>query len=701
MAVRIEPVVNQPRSDKAVPVNPVTLKEGADTSGGVWQRNMKLILEYRHPEYVKYKNTWERCLDCYEGEIEKIRSYLSKHLREHKDNFEGRLRRTFYLNYCEPVVDLFASYLFRRPPVRKPLGGLSQPYVPSMNPLIPLNAPEGPSESKKREPNAQDPNAQDPNAQDPNAQDPNAQDPNAQDPNAFTDPAQEQMMRAGAEKQMMQEQHRQASLLSYYKFLANQGPQRLAAFNELYVDADLRGNSLDRFMQETGTRAFIAGHVGVLVDAPSASEGGTPRTEAERKRRKFRPYLVRIAPNDIVDWELDSNGDFVWVRIKEETTDSREPLSLETVEGKAVVIYRTWTRKEFLVHKIDGQGTVTLLDDGNHSLGEVPLVIVYNKRKKSANLVGESSIDDISLLNLAILNWMSMLDEEVYSKCLSLLTLKRAAAEGSSADVEIGSNNILEYPEERPGYISPPTDPGEFIQKLVRDSVEEIYRIARMGGGGSGIKIQESKSGIAYAYEFNETNQALCDKADQLELAEMKIHRLFAKWYGMEFEGSVAYPDEFGVEDLGAELEFLIKTRSAITSLTAKRELEKRTIKKLLQNQVDSVIMARIMSEIDSNQAADYKVPGEFIVPGQAEATSPAPFGPEASSGADPEVSAIEASFDPAAFFDRQGIPQEGAVPKKVKLTKESQDRQKAGAEERRQRMLKRRSAASPPRGGK
>jgi len=270
MAVRVEPVVSQPQWDKKTPINPVTLKDGTDVGGGTWQRNMKEILEYRHPEYVKYESTWQRCLDCYEGEIEKMRGYVATHLREHKDNYTARVKRAFYLNYCEPVVDLFSSYLFRRPPVRKPLGGLSQPYVPGGSPLTPLDRPSPEPDTQKKAPKkempAQDP--QDPNAQDP--QDPNAQDP--QDPNAqqMYDPTSEQMAKVSAEKQAYQEQQRQSSLLSYYKFLANQGPQRLAVYNELYTDADLRGNNLDRFMQESGTRAFIAGHIGVLVDAPSA-----------------------------------------------------------------------------------------------------------------------------------------------------------------------------------------------------------------------------------------------------------------------------------------------------------------------------------------------------------------------------------------------------------------------------------------------
>ena len=74
MAVRVEPVVSQPQWDKKTPINPVTLKDGTDVGGGTWQRNMKEILEYRHPEYVKYESTWQRCLDCYEGEIEKMRA---------------------------------------------------------------------------------------------------------------------------------------------------------------------------------------------------------------------------------------------------------------------------------------------------------------------------------------------------------------------------------------------------------------------------------------------------------------------------------------------------------------------------------------------------------------------------------------------------------------------------------------------------
>jgi hypothetical protein len=406
-------------------------------------------------------------------------------------------------------------------------------------------------------------------------------------------------------------------------FVSQGGPSALAIFNELYSDADLKGNTLDKFMQNAGCDAQIKGHVGVLVDAPSTDD--SPVNEAQRKRSKIRPYLVKVDASDIVDWELDDYGKFEWVRIKEDTVEPRGPFKASTDN---VTIYYTWTKDSWYKHKVTaqtGKKTVELVDEGTNPLGDVPLVIVYNKRKPKTTLIGESAIDDISQICISILNWLSMLDEEVYQKCLSILTIKGTGDD--TKDVELGSNNVLDYPEERPAFIAPDTNPWEFIIALIDRAIEEIYRIARLGGGGQGLKISEAKSGIAFAYEFNETNQALADKADSLEQAEREIHDYYARWYQFDFKGTVSYSDEFGVEDLSQELEFLTNSRSSITSITAKRELEKRVVKKLLVGQVDDTIMQRIMAEIDTNQPGDYKVPGEFIVPGESK--------PMAEPGAD------------------------------------------------------------------
>lgn len=638
------PIREMPPSQTQVIGKPIPAGQIASGDSSESSSNLKLkkALEHRHAEYDKYKNAWTRCMDCYVGEIEKMREYIHKHQREHDKDFLDRAKRAIYLNYCEPVVDLYMSYAFRKPPVRKPLGDLELPYVPLTMPS--QEAPPGaeaqldpgqemPNGGKKKPPpfagKVKKKTKVKPSEDEEN--EPVEDDPGAEeDFPGITD---------GEDAPPPMEEPSPDMTAAEIAYFASQGgPQKQYIFNELYRDADLQGTTFDRFMQELGAWAQIHGHTGVLVDSPQIEEGQEPKTEQQRKDMNLRPYLVRYPAESIVDWVLDSKGQFEWVRLMEPVEEPREPFD---DESKTSTLYRTFTKNEWFLHKIDDKQNVTVEGKGTHDLGVVPLVIAYNKKKKGCQLVGDSSIDDISVLNLALLNWMSLLDEEIYNKCLNILVMKKSAMSEGMQEVVISQHNVIEYEEEPPAFIAAATTPGEFILSMMKALIEEIYRIAKMGGGGQGLRIQEAVSGVAHAYEFNETNQALADKADQLESAEMKIHEIYAMWWGIEFKGQINYPDEFGVEDLNQEFDFLTKSRGAITSITAKRELEKRVVKKLLQTTVDQQTLQRIMGEIDQAQPDDYRSPGEFVVPGETKGFAP------------PGAGAVSGEQIPPEFMDQ------------------------------------------------
>lgn len=625
MARRVEEPVNIAQYDKRVPVGNLIGSPPAGTS----QPDESLIkaLEKRHPEWEKQGILWKRVNDCYDGDLEVMRDYIKKHEREHKTNYTNRRERICYINYCEPVVDLYLSYIYRRPVVRKPLGDLGLPASLAMlkqiqaqqeSPAAPSTGPMGP----EGPPQAQGEEEGEPQQQQAQQAPAQQKKPGLSLPTKSVDQISKvpsKLYTDASEEEEMPDITQEMARESVMYFIKEGGPQQLAIFNELYEDADLQGNSIDIFMQEAGKDAQVDGHVGILVDAPAseAEEKDNPKNEAERKERNIRPYLVRYKAKDIVDWQLDKHGQFEWVRLLEEGNEPRDPFSSEI---KPIKTYITWTKTAWVRITIDDKNNIKDIQEREHDLGEVPLVILYNKKRRNRQLMGDSALNAISAINLSLMNWLSMLDEEVYQKCLSIFVMKASGED--SKEVVFGSSNVVEYPDEPPNFIAPRTEPWKFMLDLIKENIQEIYRIAKMGGGGTGIQIKEAKSGVAHAYEFNETNQALADKADQLEVSENKIHALYAKWWGFEFKGKVTYPDEFGVEDLAQELNFLVQSRSAITSLTAKRELEKKVVKKLLQNNVGDQVMQRIMAEIDANRPEDYKIPGEFVMPGAVEKPS-------------------------------------------------------------------------------
>lgn len=388
------------------------------------------------------------------------------------------------------------------------------------------------------------------------------------------------------------------------------------AYQALYDDADLAGTKYVYFLEVLASFAQIFGHVGVLVDAPKPPEGGYAN-EAERLANNGRPYLTLVRADQIKDWELDNQGNFVWVKIEvsRPEPDRAWNVSVDT-ESRHFII---WTRENWEEWKVVGEAganpIATKVDSGEHSLGVVPLVIVRNEKLPSHPWFGASSLRDIADINLAILNWSSLGDEEIAERCLNILTME--ADSGDSA-ATLSHSNVLTYAagSQPPQYLTPGVTPLELIGKWIDRAKDEIYRLAKLGGSTGLLGVREATSGIAYAYEFNETNQSLARKAESLEQAEYEIHRLFAKWLNTNFDGSIIYPKEFGVDDFITEFQILAEGRNNLTSETANKELQKKTVGKLFARE-PMELRAKMIKEIEASNSVPIGIVESFqTVPG-------------------------------------------------------------------------------------
>lgn len=384
------------------------------------------------------------------------------------------------------------------------------------------------------------------------------------------------------------------------------------------TDVDRRHGTIDAFMTQVARCALIFGHVFVLVDVPYTSR--QPHNEAERRAMLLSPYCSLYFPTEAVNWALDDDGKLLWIRFREPLPDQADPfqpfsvrdiramieedplLSLPASPAPAVwarrtsrARYRTWTRTEWAIHEVRGDN-VACVAYGEHGLGEVPVVPVYNRRSARYPFIGQSLISDISKLNIGILNIDSMIDEAVYQQTINILVIGRQPTDAD--EIIIGTNNVLEYSGDRPPYfLSPSTAPVAFMEERIARMREEIYRLAKLGGG-LGLEPRGSPSGIALAFEFNETNAVLAERADELERAEREIHRLWHRWFGIDWDGAVDYPNDFSIQSFLEELQIVTVGGDAIRSPTFRRALEKRAARRILRN-ADAETLSQIEREID------------------------------------------------------------------------------------------------------
>lgn len=374
-------------------------------------------------------------------------------------------------------------------------------------------------------------------------------------------------------------------------------------FEELYKDADRRGTAYSVFIQHATTFAQITGHCGVLVDMPRLDAPFA--SEAEREAAKHRPYLTLVQAQQIKDWELGEDNKFNWVKLEIDRPQNRDWRSSVDEETRHFVI---WTRSGWEEWKVKQKAggkpsEPELVARGDHPLGEVPLIIFRNDPDLEHAWFGISAVRDISDVNIAILNWCSLMDEEIYERCLNVLAVQRVSDDAPA--IKLSHDNVLEYDGDTPpAYLVPGSTPLEMIMSAIDRLKDEIYRLAKLGGDTGLQKSRQATSGIAYAFEFNTTNQALGKKAEAAQQAEMDIHRLFAKWLGKEFTGVVTYPKEFGVEDFLTELTVLSEARTTLTSPTAIQEIEKKVTAKMFARD-SQALRDEIASEIDSQDPKD------------------------------------------------------------------------------------------------
>lgn len=506
-----------------------------------------------HPIYNAFVERWLEYLDLYEEE--NLERYVFRHIRESQESHAARIKRISYRNFCAPVVDLYIHYLFSKPINRST--GQPRTAAPTPEPDV---APTAPVRKKKHLTLVQKPGS-------------------------------------GLAGSNLQQE-----------------------WEGWLKDVDRRGTTMDRFMADADRFALIFGHIFIATDMPRISE--QPRTEAERRAQSLRPYLVPYFPTETPNWQLDEDGSLVWIRFREMSQGQTDPfagrdrwqqkaqqnvqmfadyrLIKEGQQGISMnpvknARYRTWTRYGWFLHEIKGR-KVELIDQGEHGLGVVPVEPLYNRRYSRYPFVGQSLLNGISRLNVEILNMDSLITESVYQNVINILVMRRQPTDQS--EIVIGANNVLEYSGDVPPFfLTPSAAPLQFMEGRVQTLREEIYRLAKLGGG-LGLEPRAMSSGIEAAFEFNETNRMLADRADEAENTETKIHRHWYRWMGGEFTGTVDYSDDFSVQSFQEELQLVTTVKQTLRSPTARKEMEKRAAKHVLHN-LDDETMEQIRRETD------------------------------------------------------------------------------------------------------
>ncbi len=346
-----------------------------------------------------------------------------------------------------------------------------------------------------------------------------------------------------------------ASVISVYNsFLFRTVPDRefgsiksLPETKAFLKDADHDGRTLNNFMKEASIWSSVFGHSWMLVVKPNTNAN----TRADELEQEVRPYVSLLSPLTVTDWTFtrQPNGVFKLTYLK----------YIEEVSGVVQTI-KEWTVDTIVTYVVDSdkEDLLDMTIEANQ-LNKIPAVITYNKRAITRG-TGISDISDIADAQRYNYNLNSEIEQSVRIDSHPSLVKTEDTAAG------VGAGALIIVPDNMDPGLKPYALEfnGANINNIIatKESIEKSIDVMANTGA---VRAVESKtlSGVAMQTEFQLLNAKLSEKADNLELAEEQLWRLFALYLDKSWDGEISYPGSFNIQDTHNEFTQLQTAKSA------------------------------------------------------------------------------------------------------------------------------------------
>ena len=316
-------------------------------------------------------------------------------------------------------------------------------------------------------------------------------------------------------------------------------PYWVDVFNK---NVDGCGSDLDEYARRNLICALTYGHSHTLVDFP-ASMGAT--TLAEERAQNRRPYWIDVDPKNIYGWRLDREvnyGDLIQVRIAEKAVVPDGNFG-EAVFDQIRVIepgqYRIYRKIEAEKETYDQEGRPSgsfdvpeddfeLIESGDFSLGEIPLVTVYTN--KTDTLTSKPPLLDIAYLNLAHFQRQADLIHSLHVASQPMLVLE--GWDDQTKDMAISVNYAMAtQPGNKVYYVEPASSAFEAQAAEIQELQQQMATL-----GISTLSQQKfvAESADARRLDRVDTNSMLSMVSLDLEQKLQKAFDLSAKYLQIE-----------------------------------------------------------------------------------------------------------------------------------------------------------------------
>ena len=350
-------------------------------------------------------------------------------------------------------------------------------------------------------------------------------------------------------------------------------------------DVDGCGSDLDEYARRNLICALTYGHSNTLVDFP-APRGA--RSLAEERLQNRRPYWIEIDPSNIYGWRLDREvnyGKLIQVRIAEKAVvpdgDFGEKVyeQIRVIEPGKYRIYRKrettkdmYTEDDAFAGNFDspsGEQEYELVESGDFSLGEIPLVTVY--AGKTDTMTSKPPLLDIAYLNLAHFQRQADLIHSLHVASQPLLVME--GWDDQTKDTAISVNYAMAtQPGNKIYYVEPAASAFEAQSAEIQELQSQMATL-----GISTLSQQKfvAESADARRLDRVDTNSMLSMVSLDLEQKMQKAFNLSADYLGLE-PPEIKISRDFDIERLiGQDI-------TALTSLFDQQVIDREEFRDIL-----------------------------------------------------------------------------------------------------------------------
>jgi hypothetical protein len=358
-------------------------------------------------------------------------------------------------------------------------------------------------------------------------------------------------------------------------------------FARLMDEVDLKGTGLSDFFRAQFVESLITGASYVLVDFPRTGKKAETRAE-EDATGASRAYLVAYSAEDVINWNLDLQGNLDWVVIRQKLIRKDR---VEDAEWKTETRWSYYDKQSFKIYsRVDD--VVRLVDEGTHALAKLNRVPLFDLRIPE----GMWMLNRAGLLQLEHFNKSNALS---WALTMGLFAMPVVYSDRDWSQMVGESYYIQLAPGDKFGWTEPEGKVFQIAQDNLTRLQEEIYRVCYLAQAGGSLDAGGQQSGISKQLDFSITQEVLRAYGDAMKDL---IRRVLTSIEAAREDGiaiSVTGMDEFDITDFGTELsDAQALLGLGVDSPTLKKEIFKKLALKYLSDSRQDV-KDRIVGEIE------------------------------------------------------------------------------------------------------